>query len=193
MFCIIIIIIISSSSSSSSISHRLREPLSTIPAPPRCDHHPILAAATHNLVIQCPLIIDYTFAPTRPALPYSTTGHGSDVDAAFRRHVASGLHNCSVGQGNSFTIGQPQHDSRHTGHSLNPTRPDHEQSFFLSFFLVLYQQAAAQRTTWRQTKVGLPRVRYGDLAGGTQEIHVNLSGLGDQVWTWTSCIWTLPT
>ena len=77
-------------------------------------------------------------APPRPALPYSTTGHGSDVHAAFRRHVASGLHNCSVGQDNSFTIGQPQHDSRHTTHSLNPTRPGHEQPSFLPFFLSVF-------------------------------------------------------
>jgi hypothetical protein len=126
-------------------------------------------------------MIDHTLAPTRPALPYSTTGHGSDVHAASQLHVAVDLHNFPVGQDNSFTIGRPEHDSRHTAHSLNPTRPDPVKND-LSFCLVVYQQAGVQRTvTWRESTVGLPEVRYGHLAGGTQEIHVNLSGLGARV------------
>jgi len=90
--------------------------------------------------------------------------------------VASGLHNCSVGQDDSFTIGRPEHDSRHTVHSLNParpgpTRPDptgHEQpfffflSFFLSFFLVVEQQAAVQHTaTCRSITAGTIRASGG--------------------------------
>jgi len=64
----------------------------------------------------------------------------------------------------------------------DPTRPDptdHEQPFFLSFFLVVYQQARVQHTaTWCEITGGLSEVRYGHLAEGTEETHVNFGVLG---------------
>jgi hypothetical protein len=123
-------------------------------------------------------MIDHTFAPDPPylTLPPATAETYMPLFNVWRLACTTALSDKTTSSQSAGPNTTPAHGAFA---KPDPTRPVTNSH---SSFPVVYQQAAVQHiATWREITLGLPEMQYGNLAGGTEETHVNLGGLGTGV------------